>query len=94
MKSLFTYLIRVISAVVICCTALAYVCSNVNPAIFSWLSFFGTAFPWFLLANLAMLGIWTWRGNRFALYHLGILAFGWQHITGFIGIDCSKDTVP
>jgi endonuclease/exonuclease/phosphatase family metal-dependent hydrolase len=94
MKSLFTYLIRVISALVICCTALAYVCPYVNPAIFSWLSFFGTAFPWFLLANLAMLGIWTWRGNRFALYHLGILAFGWQHITGFIGIDCTKDTVP
>jgi endonuclease/exonuclease/phosphatase family metal-dependent hydrolase len=94
MKSLFTYLIRIMSAIVICCTALAYVCPSVNPASFSWLSFFGTAFPWFLLANLILLGMWTWRGSRFALYHLGILAFGWQHITGFIGFDFGKDAVP
>lgn len=94
MNSLFTYLIRILSAVVICCTALAYVCPSVNPEKFSWLSFFGTAFPWLLLANLILLGIWTWRGSRFALYHLGILAFGWQHITGFIGFDFGKDAVP
>jgi vancomycin resistance protein VanJ len=94
MKSLFQYLTRVLSAVVICCTVLAYVCPSVNPAKFSWLSFFGTAFPWLLLANLILIGVWTWRGSRFALYHLGILAFGWQHITGFLGFDFGKDAVP
>jgi len=94
MKSLLLYFVRALSAVVICCTVLAYVCPSVNPAKFSWLAFFGTAFPWFLLANLALLGFWTWNGSRFALYHLGILAFGWQHITGFIGFDLGKDTVP
>ncbi len=94
MKSLLQYLARILSAVVICCTALAYLCPSVNPAKFSWLAFLGTAFPWLLLANLILLGIWIWYGNRFALYHLGILAFGWQHITGFIGFDFGKDAVP
>lgn len=94
MKSLFTYFVRILSTAVICCTALSYVCPSVNPAKFSWFSFFGTAFPWLLLANLILIGIWTWRGSRFALYHIGILAFGWQHITGFIGFDFGKDAVP
>ena len=94
MKSLFFYLIRILSTAVICCTALAYACPSVNPAKFSWLSFLGTAFPWLLLSNLLLFGLWTWHGNRFALYHIGILLFGWQHITGFIGFDFGKDAVP
>lgn len=94
MTSLFRYIVRAVSTVVICCTALAYLCPHVNPASFSWLSFFGTAFPWLLLANLLLFGIWAWRANRFALYHLGILVFGWTHITGFIGFDFGKDAVP
>jgi endonuclease/exonuclease/phosphatase family metal-dependent hydrolase len=94
MKSLLQYLIRMMSAVVICCTVLAYVCPSVNPTKFSWLAFFGTAFPWLLLANVLLFGFWAWRGNRFALYHVGILLFGWQHITGFIGFDFGKDAIP
>ena len=94
MKSMLKYLVRALSAIVICCTVLAYLCPYVNPANFSWLSFFGTAFPWLLLANLILIGLWAWRANRFALYHLAILAFGWQHITGFIGFDFEKDKVP
>jgi endonuclease/exonuclease/phosphatase family metal-dependent hydrolase len=46
------------------------------------------------LANLALTGIWAWRRNRFALYHLGVLVFGWQYITGFIGLDVGKNTSP
>jgi len=94
MKSLLQYLVKIASAVTICCTVLAYICPSVNPTKFSWLSFFGTAFPWFLLVNVLLLAYWTWHGNRFALYHLGILFFGWQHITGFVGFDFGKDTVP
>ncbi len=94
MKSMLKYIVQVLSAVVICCSVLAYLCPYVNPAKFSWLSFFGTAFPWLLLANLVLFGVWLWRGNRFALYHLAILVLGWQHITGFIGFDFGKDAVP
>ena len=75
-------------------TLLAYACPFVNPARFSWLAFFGTAFPWILLANVLLIIGWAWRLNRFALYHLCMVALGWQYVTGFIGFHLGKDTVP
>lgn len=94
MGYILRYLFRGLSAAVICCTVLSYVCPYVNPAKFSWLSFFGTAFPWLLLSNLLLFGFWAWQGSRFALYHVGILIFGWQHITGFVGFDFGKNQIP
>ncbi|MCY7330831.1 MAG: endonuclease/exonuclease/phosphatase family protein [Saprospiraceae bacterium] len=94
MGSLFGHLLKIASASVVVLTLLAYVCPYVNPVRFSWLAFFGTAFPWILLANILLLIIWALRVNRFAFYHLGMIALGWQHVTGFIGFDTSKATVP
>ena len=94
MQSLFRQALRIISAVVMTFTLLAYACPLVNPATFKWLAFFGTAFPWLLLFNI-LLGIWWgWRRNRFALYHFGIILVGWQFVSGFIGFDMGRDTVP
>ena len=94
MKTLLKHAARILSAAVIFLTLLAYVCPLVSPATFRWLAFFGTAFPWLLLSNLLLAGVWLWRRNRFALYHVGIIAFGWSYVTGFIGFDFGKDTVP
>lgn len=94
MKTLLTKTLRALSAVVICLTLLAYICPWVSPATFRWLAFFGTAFPWFLLANLVLAVVWLWRRSRFGLYHVAILIFGWPYVTGFIGFDTAKDTVP
>lgn len=94
MRSLLKNAFKILSAVVVFLTLLSYVCPYINPAKFSWLTFFGTAFPWIMLANLIMILLWAWRRNRFALYHLGILAMGWQYVTGFIGFDIGKDQVP
>lgn len=94
MRTLLKHAVRILSAVVIGLTLLSYVCPLVSPAAFRWLAFFGTAFPWLLLANLVLLAVWAWRFNRFAFYHAGIIAFGWQYVTGFIGFDFGKDTVP
>jgi endonuclease/exonuclease/phosphatase family metal-dependent hydrolase len=66
----------------------------VSPADFRWLSFFGTAFPWLLLANVLLLIFWLWRWNRFALYHVLIIAFGWSHVTCFLGLNIAKNAVP
>jgi len=85
---------QLVSMVVIMATMLAYICPYVNPAVFSWLTFFGTAFPWLLLLNLILCVLWAIHKKRFALYHVLILAFGWQHISGFIGFDFEKDHVP
>ncbi len=94
MKTLLKHAVRILSAAVIFLTLLAYVCPLVSPATFKWFAFFGTAFPWLLLSNLLLTGVWLWRHNRFALYHVGIIAFGWSYVTGFIGFDFGKDTVP
>lgn len=94
MRSLLKNASKILSAAVVFLTLLSYVCPHVNPATFSWLTFFGTAFPWILIANLLMAGLWTWRRNRFAFYHVGILLLGWQYVTGFVGFDFGKDAVP
>jgi endonuclease/exonuclease/phosphatase family metal-dependent hydrolase len=94
MRSLLKNAVKILSAAVILLTLLAYICPHINPAKFRWLTFFGTAFPWLLLANILLIFVWAFRVNRFALYHIGILAFGWQYITGFVGLDFGKDTVP
>ena len=83
----FRGIAKTLSAVVIFATFLAYLCPQVNPRVFPWLSFFGTAFPWFMLLNLLFVGLWSWRLDRFALYHFLILALGWQYISSFIGMD-------
>ncbi len=87
-------IIKILSAAVILMTFLAYLCPFVNPASFRWFAFFGTAFPWLLLANILLLLVWAGRVHRFALYHLAILLFGWQHVTGFIGLNFSGDLAP
>lgn len=94
MRYLIKNAVKIVSAAVLFFTLLSYLCPHVNPAEFRWLTFFGTAFPWLLLANLLLAGLWAWRLNRFAFYHLGVLLFGWQYITGFIGLDFGKDTIP
>lgn len=94
MQSLFRQALRIISAVVMTGTLLSYACPLVNPATFKWLAFFGTAFPWLLLFNLALAIWWSWRRNRFALYHFGVILLGWQFVSGFIGFDLGRDTIP
>jgi endonuclease/exonuclease/phosphatase family metal-dependent hydrolase len=94
MHKLLKNAVKLLSAAVLTFTLFSYACPLVNPAKFSWLTFFGTAFPWLLLANLGLLLLWLWRANRFALYHLGVLLLGWQYVSGFWGFDLGKDPVP
>jgi endonuclease/exonuclease/phosphatase family metal-dependent hydrolase len=94
MRSLLKNSVKILSAVIVLLTLLAYLCPHVNPERFKWLAFFGTAFPWLLLANIGLIAVWALRRSRFALYHVGVLAFGWQYVTGFIGLDFGEDTVP
>lgn len=91
---MFGQLLKITSALVVILTLLAYLCPYVNPVRFHWLAFFGTAFPWILLSNVLLIIIWSLRLNRFALYHVGIILLGWQHVTGFFGFDMTRATVP
>jgi endonuclease/exonuclease/phosphatase (EEP) superfamily protein YafD len=86
MNRLLKQSIKILSAAVIVMTFLSYLAPYVNPALFRWFAYFGTAFPWLL--------VWAFRLHRFALYHLGMLVFGWQHVSGFIGLDFGKNPAP
>jgi endonuclease/exonuclease/phosphatase family metal-dependent hydrolase len=94
MRHLLKNAVKWMSACVVILTLLSFLCPEVNPASFRWLAFFGTAFPWLLLANIFLMLLWAWRVNRFALYHLGILIFGWQFVSGFFGLDIGKNRAP
>jgi hypothetical protein len=94
MRYLLKHSVKILSAAVIVGTFLSYLSPYINPNLFRWAAFFGTAFPWFLMANVALLGIWAFRLNRFAVYHLGMLVFGWQHVTAFIGLNISQNVAP
>lgn len=94
MRYLLKHAVKILSAAVIVGTFLSYLSPYINPAIFRWAAFFGTAFPWFLLANVTLLGLWAFRFDRFALYHLGMLVFGWQHVTAFVGLNAGRNAAP
>ncbi len=94
MMKAIEYLFRLCSTLTIVFTFLAYLSPYVNPANFPWLSFFGTAFPGLLILNGVFLLGWAWKRHRFALYHLGILAFGWPHIASFVGMRRPDAAVP
>jgi endonuclease/exonuclease/phosphatase family metal-dependent hydrolase len=94
MRSLLKHFLKITSVAVVLLTLLSYLCPMVNPAVFPWLAFAGTAFPWLLAANITLVLLWLWRRNRFALYHAGMVLLGWQHVTGFYGFDWGKDPVP
>jgi endonuclease/exonuclease/phosphatase family metal-dependent hydrolase len=94
MRSLLRHIFQSLSAVVVLLTLLSYLCPLINPAKFSWFAFFGTAFPWLLMLNILLMLAWLWQMNRFALYHLGIILFGWTYFTSFFGLDFGKDKVP
>lgn len=94
MRQLLKHTLRIFSVLVVVLTLLSYLCPLVNPTAFRWFAFFGTAFPWLLLFNLVLMVVWAARFNRFALYHLGVIVFGWQYVTGFVGFEFGNKTVP
>jgi endonuclease/exonuclease/phosphatase family metal-dependent hydrolase len=93
-SNLIKNIFKIGSAGIILLTFLAYLCPEINPKVFPWLSFAGTGFPWLLIANVIMLGFWLWRWDRYALYHLGIIILGWHYIERFVGLNLDKSKVP
>jgi endonuclease/exonuclease/phosphatase family metal-dependent hydrolase len=86
LKSLFGNIYKLISAVVIFCTLLAYIAPYVHPRQMVWISHFATIFPALLFINLILIGMGIFGRHRFALYHAIMLLCGWGHIFNFIGV--------
>ncbi len=84
---LFKNIFRLASATVMFATFLSYAAAYVHPRSNSWISHFGTAFPWLLLCNLALIIFWALNFKRFAIYHAVLLLVGWTHVTAFFGFS-------
>ncbi|MCS6928944.1 MAG: endonuclease/exonuclease/phosphatase family protein [Saprospiraceae bacterium] len=94
MGYLLRHALQLVSAVVIGCTFLCYLAPFVSPAFFRWLAFFGTAFPWLLFGHLLLAAVWVFRLHRYAIYHVGMIALGWTHVTAFIGLNVGQQVAP
>lgn len=89
MKRLYK-LMRWGNVLLILVTFLAYLSPFINPESFSWINIVGTAYPWLLLANVIFVVLWLVLKNRYALFSIACILLGWNHLTGFIGVNVSS----
>jgi endonuclease/exonuclease/phosphatase family metal-dependent hydrolase len=94
MRHTIAYLLKLVSLAVAFATLLAYLAPYINPQMVPWLAFFGTAYPWILMVNIALMLLWWWGRDRFALYHLGIILVGWNALYAFLALNWSGAPAP
>lgn len=83
-----------VNLVLILLTILSYLAPFIDPAQAYLFSFFGLAYPWLLLANLCMIGIWIFLKKKFALLSAATIVAGWTYACGFINFSNISDNLP
>ena len=79
-------LLRWFNVLIILTTFVAYISPYVSPEKIWFISLFGTAYPWLLLANILMIGIWIALKKKYFFFSLACIVMGWNHFNGFIGL--------
>lgn len=64
---------------------LSYTASFTDPHTFWPLAFFGLAYPFILLLNLAFIIYWIFRSAKYALISVLCILIGFKFLTGYIG---------
>lgn len=72
---------------------LAYLSNHISPAHIWLLAFFGLAYPFLLLINLAFVFFWWWRKKTTALISLAVILIGWGHIGRYLQLP-SRQSAP
>ena len=91
MKNKLKNLLRWTNLLLILLTLLAYLSPHINPVKFWHFSFLGLAYPILLLANLIFILFWIWRRNRYFLLSAVCILVGFDHFTGFVGLNNSTE---
>lgn len=74
---------------------LSYAASFTDPHTFWPIAFFGLAYPFFLLVNVAFIIYWLFRSPKFALISVFCITIGYKFLTGYIGFrETTAITVP
>ncbi len=71
---------------------LSYLACYISPVKYWTIAFFGLAYPYLLVANLAFMIIWILLRSRFFIISLAVIAFGWGHLQNFIQLSPPKET--
>ena len=72
--------------IIILATFVAYLSPFISPERIWFISLFGTAYPWFLFANILMIAVWMFLKKKYFLFSLTCIIMGWNHLDGFVGI--------
>ena len=76
---------RWLNLILILATFLTYLSPFIHPGKFWIPSFFGLAYPWFLLLHLGFIVFWILQRNRYFLFSLACILMGWNHFNNFVG---------
>jgi len=85
-------IILYLNVFVVIFTSLSYLAPHINPAKFWFFSFFGLAFPYFILLNIVFIIYWLFHKKRYILLSLIILILGYKNINGFVVFNKNSDS--
>ncbi len=83
------HLLRWGNILLILLTFLSYLSPYVSPEDFWPLSFFGLAYPWFLLFNVIFIISWLIAKKKYYLFSLGCIILGGNHFLSVVGLHGS-----
>lgn len=79
--------LRWLNVLLIFATFLSYLSPLVHPVKFWPASFFGLAYPWFLLLNLLFVLFWILKKERYFLFSLACIIIGWGSLSAIVGFN-------
>lgn len=84
MKKAIKYLILILNILAITALAISYLSVYIPPDKFWVSSFFGLAFPFFVVANILFIGFWIFFKSKFLFLSLVVVLVGWGFINRYV----------
>jgi endonuclease/exonuclease/phosphatase family metal-dependent hydrolase len=93
-KSRTNWLVLLLNGVAVLSLLLAYAAAAFTPDVMGYLSLFGLAYPFSLLANLVFIFYWYFRKRKFMLLSVSFIILGMNHLLAFFQISTSGRVDP
>jgi endonuclease/exonuclease/phosphatase family metal-dependent hydrolase len=91
LKKIFFRILFFLNVVVAAALALSYLAPVISPARIAVPAYFGLAYPYLLLANIAMVVVWAMCLKAEAFISVAVIAVGINHFTNYIKLSKTKD---
>lgn len=90
LKSILSFLFRIIYFVFLISLLLSYFAPYTNPKSFWVFAFFGLAYPWLLIANVLFLLYWIIRWKKLYWISLVVILIGWNSMKNLFHFSSEK----